>query len=328
MTDNAGTEVGSDLVILQKNSNKTSLTAEEQAFIKTRTLSNGININNYFQDFSRVVHTKSSIDKDLYGKPGLVFIHEGGMQGMADDLRRMLAGDFSKNLNRELHADNAITTPRGLNFPEYHPTEQDWQEMGAMIEKAERESANGHLPQPEDSENISLEDMEEIEAALEAVKKGKWDEFVAARPYMTGSTQKPEEKPQTQPEVKPQPPKPAPPVKQQPVMSLYDLFGFSEEERKQLNTQKRGKKKPALKQGQSRQLNLFSQSKPQPETVKNSTDTDNNQTKPVYPVLDARKEEPDRQQRELQKPRPCPASCRNTTNRVHQSRNRTDKPVS
>ena len=58
MSDNAGTEVGSDLIILQKNSNKTELTPEEQAFIKSRTLSNGINVNNYFQDFSRVVHTK------------------------------------------------------------------------------------------------------------------------------------------------------------------------------------------------------------------------------------------------------------------------------
>jgi hypothetical protein len=293
MTDNAGTEVGSDLVILQKNSNKTSLTAEEQAFIKTRTLSNGININNYFQDFSRVVHTKSSIDKDLYGKPGLVFIHEGGMQGMADDLRRMLSDDFSKKLDKNLYEGNSIQTHHL-----YQPTAQDWQEMGAMIDEAERQSANGHLPQPEDSENISPEDMEEIEAALEAVKKGKWDEFVAARPYMTGSAQKPE--------VKPQPPKPAPPVEQQPVMSLYDLFGFSEEERKQLNTQKRGKKKPAPKQGQPLQLNLFSQV--QQEMVKHNSNADNSRTNPVYPVFDARKEELDRQQRELQKPRPYSGS--------------------
>jgi hypothetical protein len=107
MTDNAGTEVGSDPVILQKNSNKTSLTAEEQAFIKTRTLSNGININNYFQDFSRVVHTKSGIDKDLYGKPGLVFIHEGGVQGMANDLKTMLSVDFAENTDKNLYAENS-----------------------------------------------------------------------------------------------------------------------------------------------------------------------------------------------------------------------------
>ena len=263
MSDNAGTEVGSDLVILQKNSNKTSLTAEEQAFIKTRTLSNGININNYFQDFSRVVHTKSSIDKDLYGKPGLVFIHEGGVQGMAADLKRMLSGDFSKNLNKELYVNHAITTPKGLNLPEYHPTEQDWQEIGMMVDEAGRE-AREDLRQPENPKELTPEDMEEIDAALEAVRKRKWDEFVAARPYMTGSAQKPEEKPQTQPEAKPQPAEPAPAANQQPVMSLYDLFGFSEEERKQLNTQKRGKKKPAPKQGQPVQLNLFSQS----QTVK------------------------------------------------------------
>jgi adenine-specific DNA methylase len=67
--DNAGTEVGSDLIILQKNTLKTSLTPEEQAFQKSRVLSNGANINNYFQDFSHVVHTKGYPDKDLYGKP-------------------------------------------------------------------------------------------------------------------------------------------------------------------------------------------------------------------------------------------------------------------
>jgi hypothetical protein len=72
MSDNAGTEVGSDLIILQKNSRKTALTNDEQAFVKSRTLSNGVNINNYFQDFSHVVHTKSSVNKDLYGKPGLI----------------------------------------------------------------------------------------------------------------------------------------------------------------------------------------------------------------------------------------------------------------
>jgi hypothetical protein len=144
--------------------------------------------------------------------------------------------------------------------------------------------------------------MEEIDAAVEAVRKGKWNEFVAARPYMTGSAQKPEEKPQAPPEVKPQPPKPAPPVERQPVLSLYDLFGFSEEERKQLNTQKRGKRKTAPKQGQPVQANLFSQ--PTTETAKHSNDTDNSRTKPVYPVFDARKEEMDRQRRELENPRP------------------------
>jgi N12 class adenine-specific DNA methylase len=367
MSDNAGTEVGSDLVILQKNSNKTSLTAEEQAFIKSRTLSNGININNYFQDFSRVVHTKSSVDKDLYGKPGLVFIHEGGVRGMANDLKTMLSADFVKNLNKNLYEGNSIQ-----RHHLYQPTAQDRQEMGAMIDEAERQSANRYLPPPEDSENISPEDMEEIEAALEAVRQGKWDDFVAARPYINGKQNPParedfepekkstamldwEENPlgfddlfsegdleesrtgkstselDREEKVYPDDLDPfwqaveddwfnadkdnkggeainkAQVNKEQhpanPVMSLYDLFGFSEEERKQLNTSKRGKRKPVSKQGTPVQLNLFSQ--PQAETVKNNiTDADNSRTKPVYPVLDARKEELEQQRRELEKPRP------------------------
>jgi N12 class adenine-specific DNA methylase len=228
MSNNAGTEVGSDLIILQKNSNKTSLTTEEQAFLKNRTLSNGININNYFQNFSRVVHTKGYPDKDLYGKPGMIFIHEGGVQGMATDLKTMLSDDFSKNLDMKLYLDNAIS-----------PVQQ----------------------QAENSDNqITAEELEEIDAAVEAIRKDKWDEFVAERPYMTGSAQKPEIKPQTQPEAKPQPAEPIPPADRQPVMSLYDLFGFSEEERKQLNTKKKGKKKPVPSQGKPVQLKLFSQS--------------------------------------------------------------------
>ncbi len=110
MSDNAGTEVGSDLIILQKNSGKTSLTPEEESFLTSRTLSNGANINNYFQDFSRVVHTKGFPDKDLYGKPGMVFLHEGGVAGMAADLGKMLSADFSKHLNKKLYEDNLIQT--------------------------------------------------------------------------------------------------------------------------------------------------------------------------------------------------------------------------
>ena len=228
MSDNAGTEVGSDLIILQKNSNKTLLTAEEQAFTESRTLSNGINTNGYFRDTSRIVQTESFVDKDLYGSPGMIYLHKGGVQGMAADMKAMLSEDFSKNLNKELYLDNTVS-PR-----------QQQQEP-------------------------SHEELEEIDAAVEAVRKGKWNEFTASRPYINGNT----EKPQTTPEERHQQPKPAPNLEQHPVMSLYDLFGFSEEERKQLNTNKRRKKKPASKQEKPKQLNLFEQ----PASVKLSAKT-------------------------------------------------------
>ena len=84
----------SDLIVLQKNSNKTSLSPEEQAFTKTCTLSNGQKTNSLFENLHRVVHTKSYSDTDLYGNPAMVFEHEGGVSAMAADLRKMLAVDI------------------------------------------------------------------------------------------------------------------------------------------------------------------------------------------------------------------------------------------
>ena len=218
-TDHAGTEVGSDLIILQKNSGKILQTPDEQDFVKSRTLSNGEKVNNLFQTFDRVVHTKAYVDTDPYGQPATVFVHEGGISGMAADLKKMLSEDFSLRLDKNLYMDNS-------NAQNYRPTK-------------------------EEAEDLSLEDLKEIDAAVEAVKKDKWDEFVAARPYITGNREKPEEKTQE----KPQPSKPALSANGQPVISLYDLFGFTQEERKQLNTKKKGKKSKSTYSPQ--QLNLF-----------------------------------------------------------------------
>ncbi|MDR0384895.1 MAG: DNA methylase, partial [Prevotellaceae bacterium] len=211
---------------------------------------------------------------------------------------------------------------------------------------------NAVSPMQQQAENtgnqITAEEMEEIDAVVEAVRKGKWDEFVAARSYINGhsvsgnrqgrqetysreSTYKPDREEKVYPDDldpfwqavedhlfnadkdnkggeainKAQIREEQHPV--HPVMSLYDLFGFSEEERKQLNTQKRGKRKPAPKQGQPVQLNLFSP--PPTQTVNDNTNSvkfDNSPANsvPAYPVFDARKEELDKHRREQEKPRP------------------------
>lgn len=108
--DIANTEVGSDLIILQKNTAKQELSQKEKAFIQTRPLSNGIMVNDYFQDFARVVHTKGYVDTDPYGKPAMVFKHEGGVPAIATDLRKMLSEDFTKRLNTDLYAQHNTLT--------------------------------------------------------------------------------------------------------------------------------------------------------------------------------------------------------------------------
>ena len=106
--DSANTEVGSDLIVLQKNSAKTELTSDEKLFVKSSLFGNGVVTNNYFMNMQRIVHTKGSLDTDQYGKPAMVFLHDGGVTGMASDLRAMLTDDFSNRLNLDLYEQNQI----------------------------------------------------------------------------------------------------------------------------------------------------------------------------------------------------------------------------
>ena len=99
-TENANTEVGSDLIILQKNSQKKELSEEDVLFTKT-AVRGGISTNEYVFEHrdQRIVHTKWKHDSDPYGHPAVVYLHEGGVQGIADDLQRMLKEDFAKRLD-------------------------------------------------------------------------------------------------------------------------------------------------------------------------------------------------------------------------------------
>ena len=101
--DSANTEVGSDLIILQKNSAKTELNEDEQRFIKTKPRSNGMMFNTYFRNLSRIVHTDWKADTDPYGKPAIVFNHSDGVKGIATDLNRMLSEDLNQRLNIDLY---------------------------------------------------------------------------------------------------------------------------------------------------------------------------------------------------------------------------------
>ncbi|MCL2413494.1 MAG: N-6 DNA methylase, partial [Bacteroidales bacterium] len=210
-TDHAGTEVGSDLIILQKNSGKILQMPEEQAFVKSRTLSNGQKVNNLFQNFDRVVHTKAFAGTDPYGKPATVFIHEGGISAMATDLRKMLSEDFSKNLNKELYHNNAIS------------------HLSPMSQQSQPERKSTHQLDWEEN-SLGFDDYFSDEDFLEEIELRKDEHLSQAS--------------QT--------------IQQEPLLTLYDLFGFTENERKQLNTKKRGTKQVSKKEKPA-QLNLFSQ---------------------------------------------------------------------
>ena len=105
-SDNAGTEVGSDLIILQKNLHKTELSQDERLMtvVQTDTKTN-LTDNAYFIHHpERIVHTTAKLDTDPYGKPAMVYTHEGKTAGIAEDLRRMLDEDCHMRLVMRLYS--------------------------------------------------------------------------------------------------------------------------------------------------------------------------------------------------------------------------------
>ena len=99
-TENANTEVGSDLIILQKNTQKESLRGDDNLLDTVYNDENRIPTNNYFLEHpERIIHTTAKLDTDPFGKPAMIYTHENGVEGIAEDLRKMLHEDFKRNLN-------------------------------------------------------------------------------------------------------------------------------------------------------------------------------------------------------------------------------------
>ena len=112
-SDNAGTDVGSDLIIFQKHTGKKSLSADEEFFIQS-VVDRGTKVpgNKFFQAFPQnVICTDAKVGTDQYGKPAIVYHHDGGIDGIAGDLRKALDESLHLRLNLELYNSNGIKPP-------------------------------------------------------------------------------------------------------------------------------------------------------------------------------------------------------------------------
>lgn len=133
--ENAGTEVGSDLIILQKNTQKQELTNNEKKFLTTYNLSSGITINSSFENLQRIVHTKGFTDTDPYGRPAQIFLHDGGVQGISTDLKQMLNTDFKLNLDLNLYNKYSTQSQRTVqSTPTINSNPQPVEEKAKAIE--------------------------------------------------------------------------------------------------------------------------------------------------------------------------------------------------
>ena len=107
-TENANTEVGSDLIILQKNTAKKELAETDSLFISVEDV-DGIGTSAYYVAHGdHIVHTSAKRDTDPYGKPAMEYIHEGGVNGIAVDMAKVVQADISVHFDYSLYRGKAV----------------------------------------------------------------------------------------------------------------------------------------------------------------------------------------------------------------------------
>ena len=120
-SENAGTEVGSDLIVLQKQSGKDVSEGLEQAFVRSFPVPKGDGFSMAFNHSSlfegdwqevqtRTIATSRSMGTDPYGKPTWVYKFDGGIAEMAESLRIQLSADIEQRFDRKLYETGIAMT--------------------------------------------------------------------------------------------------------------------------------------------------------------------------------------------------------------------------
>ena len=232
-TDNAGTEAGSDLIILQKDLQKKGLTQEERVLTIIQTEHNGgLTDNAYFAYHTeRIIHTDAKRGTDPYGKPAMVYTHSGGVEGIAMDLYRMLSEDLSARLDMERyngmgHEREDVRQNIAVQTEGIEAKRENSASVASELEEVKRE--NIHPVEGERAE-VKRENIHPVEGERAEVKRenstsvagiadGTKREENSVQPkvqVMTGMSQETQSR-QTG----------------GTVMDLYDLFGYTQEERR------------------------------------------------------------------------------------------------
>ncbi len=105
-SENAGTEVGSDLLILQKEMGKGVKNDLERLFTQSISIESGresFTENALFAEGNHAISTAYSIVTDAYGKPAPIYTHEGGIEGIARDLEARISADMAARFDRKIY---------------------------------------------------------------------------------------------------------------------------------------------------------------------------------------------------------------------------------
>ncbi len=293
-SEHAGTEVGSDLIILQKKAATGELTPRQLDFIESRKLSNGIRVNNLFQTFDRVIHTDAKVGTDPYGKPAMEFTYTGGIIAIANELRRMLSDDLRTNFNIDYYLSHApadeVRQQASLHPQRIRTAAVESEEPSRAVAEM---AAQGYSLDTETGELTALDatprqaaeptpsgdDLAEFGTWATEKERRIWEtappqpeDFGAAEPADTvvQATSEPVRQAVAEPagslfDIPATTQAAQTVVPQDPLLTLYDLFGFTEQERSQTASKRRNRRASARKQ--VIQPSMFAQpalSEPQP----------------------------------------------------------------
>jgi len=206
-SENANTEVGCDLIILQKNERKEELSEEDRLFTRTvRSNHTGVVTNEYFLDHpERIIHTEAKRETNPYGKPAMIYMHNGGVEGIAMDLYKMLSEDLSVRLDLERY--------NGIKGERQEARQEMRQNIAVQTVGIETKRENIHSVAEEQTE-VKRESGLPDAGAADRTKR----EANSVQPKVQAMTGMSQEVQSRQPEA--------------PVMDLYDLFGYTQEERR------------------------------------------------------------------------------------------------
>ena len=215
-TEDANTEVGCDLIILQKNEGKEELSEEDKRLGDVvKNNHTGISTNGYFFDHPEyIIHTDAKRDTDPYGKPAMVYTHSGGVEGIATDLYRILSADLSARLDLERY--------NGVKGERQEPRQ------AIVVQPAQAEAKKGNDIRQVAGQEAELKRENNIKTAA-----GQGTE-VKKENALTDTGEQTETKREGNPVQPMRAVAQGAETKQHeaPVMDLYDLFGYTQEERR------------------------------------------------------------------------------------------------
>ncbi len=113
-SDNAGTDVGSDLIVLQKQTGKEISEGIEQQFVETLSVPkeegssvvfkhNSLFVGDWKDISHRTVATERIMGTDPYGRPAWEYRFTGGIEEMAESLRTQLSLEMGQRIDRKLY---------------------------------------------------------------------------------------------------------------------------------------------------------------------------------------------------------------------------------